>query len=54
MTFEEMNKFFEDLRKNEVVICPSCEQGKMEPIGGDRKSTHCFKCTSCGKMYNIN
>lgn len=36
------------LRKGESVKCPLCERGELEAVG-DYRTTHCFRCNSCGE-----
>lgn len=54
MTPIEMLERLEKLREGtEDVLCSSCKEGKMMPVG-DRKVTHCFVCSKCGNRINID
>lgn len=54
MEVPEVVKKLNKLLNGEKVTCTECGKGTYEPIGGDFKKTHCFKCSYCGAKINID
>ena len=57
LTPEEIEEILERttrLRRGEEVICRKCKKGIMLPVGGNYKTTPCFKCNNCGNRINLD
>lgn len=48
VTSKMLDDIVKRLRNGEVVKCPLCEKGKLEPVG-DYRTTYAFRCSGCGE-----
>lgn len=53
VTSKMLDYMVKRLRRGEVVKCPLCENGVLEPIG-DYQTTYAFKCSECRERLHMS